>query len=117
MPNVAVPIRTSIDWTCVRAAMHQCARFAADEHLAKAASHVSIAQGIMAKAHEPAQDIMAKAQEPIFTLKSFPGDARIKDATCLQGFLDSDTEVSRGSSDGAYATASRIRPSKAPRLR
>ena len=100
----------------------ESARYSADKHLAKAASHVKIAQGIMDKAHAPAQDILAKAQEAIFTLKSFPGDARIKDATGVEEVLDDtevsrDTQVSCGSFHGAYVTASQSRPSKAPRLR
>ena len=99
--------------------MIECGRFSAGEHLAKAASHVKIAQDIMDKAHEPAQDILAKAQEPIFQLKSFPCDARMKDATGVEEVLDDtevsrDTQVSCGSFHGAYVIASQSRPSKAP---
>ena len=81
MPQVPVPMMPSIDSTSLRAARQKCARLAADEHLAKAATHVSMAK-----------DIMAKAPDYNFTPISFCVDARIKAAKRLQGFLDSDTE-------------------------
>ena len=105
MPQVPVPMWTSIDWTSLRATRQKCARFAADEHLAKAATHVSMAK-----------DIMAKAQHHNFTPNSFSVDNRIKVAKYLKGFLDADTEGSRGPSYGEYAPSPRSRPSKAPRL-
>ena len=105
MPQVPVPMWTSIDWTSLRATRKKCARLAADEHLAKAATHVSMAK-----------DIMAKAPDYNFTPVSFCVDARIQAAKRLQGFLDSDTEGSHGFPYVDSAPGPRIRPSKAPRL-
>ena len=105
MPQIPVCIRTSIDWTSLRAARQKCARLAADEHLDKAAKHISMAK-----------DIVDKAQDHNFTPTSFSVDAQIKVAKCLQTFLDSDTEGSRGSSYVASAPGPLVRPSKAPRL-
>ena len=119
MSNIFVPTKTSsIDWDAAQEAMLQCARHEADALLVKAATFVSKAQNIMAKAQEPVQNMIAKAQEPIFPLESCAGNAFLDtDTEVWSGSsLDTDTQVWSDSSEGAYVTASRARPSKAPRL-
>ena len=105
MPQIPVRIRTSIDWTSLRAARQKCARLAADDHLDEAAKHISIAK-----------DIMDKAQSYNVKSPSFSVDAQVKVAKFLQTVLESATPGSRGSSYVASAPGPLVRPSKAPRL-
>ena len=118
MSNILVGTTiSSIDLDAAHGAMLQCARHEADVLLAKAATFVFKAQDIMAKAREPVHDIenmIAKAQEPIFPLESC---ADTETEVWSGSSLESDTQVWGDSSEGAYVTATRARPSKAPRLR
>ena len=112
-----MPTKTSsIDWDAAHGAMLQCARHEADVLLAKAATFVSKAQDIMAKARDSVYDIetfVAQAQEPLFPLEScVDPDAEVWSGTSLE----SDTPVWSDSSEGAYVTEVRPKPSKARRL-
>ena len=118
MSNILVGTTiSSIDLDAAHGAMLQCAQHEADVLLAKAATFVFKAQDIMAKAREPVHDIekrIAKAQEPLFPLEScVDQDTDLWTGTSLE----SDTQVWSDSSEGAYVTAARVKPSKAPRLR
>ena len=113
-------VQSTIEWEDYRAAIMRCARDSADKHLKEADQHLKEARAIMAEAREPAQDILAKAQEPIFQFEIFPCGSCMLDATDVEEVPDNTEvlgEVLDNKVHGAYAIASQIRPSKAPRLR